>query len=45
MPYDPINGKYDPEKWGVPGGFNYKDGSIQYVGYGDGTSCDNIPSK
>lgn len=38
VPYDPINGKNDPEKWGVPGGYS-ADGSIQYVAYGNGKSC------
>jgi hypothetical protein len=39
LPYDPINGKNDPEKWGVAGGYNYKDGEIQYVASGNAESC------
>jgi hypothetical protein len=26
----------------VPGGINWRDGSIQYVGYANGTSCQNM---
>lgn len=34
-----MNKRTDPEMFGVPGGVNYKDGSIQYVGYGNASSC------
>jgi hypothetical protein len=37
--YDPINDRLAPENFGVPGGINYKDGTIEYVGYGDASSC------
>jgi hypothetical protein len=44
IPYDPINGKNDPELYGVPGGYSI-DGSIQYVAYGNGKSCGGMTSK
>lgn len=37
-----MNNRTDPEKYGVPGGKNYKDGSIEYVGYGDATKCSKM---
>jgi hypothetical protein len=40
--YDPINSRTEPELKGVLGGIDYKDGSYQYVGYGNndfGPAC------
>lgn len=34
MPYDPVNGKNDPVRYGFKAGKYYKDGSTQYVGFG-----------
>lgn len=37
--YDPVNNRTDPEYYGVPSGFNYKDETVTYVGYGSGKGC------
>lgn len=42
MTYDSLNGRTDPEMFGFPGGFSFMDGSIQYVGYGNASTCSNM---
>ena len=37
--YDPAAGRTNPATNGFPSGVNFKDGSVQYAGFGSATSC------
>ena len=37
-----MNARTDPELFGFAGGNNFRDGSVQYVGFGSASGCDSM---